>query len=290
MLDIDTITHWLPWIPLEGCWKNSRVSSETGLYRLRLIGQEHFDYVGQSGVTLPNRLSKLASIYGDQMPYGDPHVAAPALWAIRKATGNEFEVSVAPVAGDTSWRKALKAVLVTNHRLTFSRSPTASFGKMPPGYSKSSSASKRMRGGPTDAGYDYHLPGVPLTGPLHDNLQSLNWCGHSWSRWIAFDPAAFPAAASVGLYRLRDADKPDLLYVGQGFVAARLKSHGQKARNPNDAQGTIFASAKRLECSWVLADTWKQHHLLELENDLIASHVLQNGAAPPAQFMGRQDS
>jgi hypothetical protein len=41
-----------------------------------------------------------------------------------------------------------------------------------------------------------------------------------------------------------------------------------------------------LECSWTTNDSWLGHQRLELENDLIAAHVLEHGAPPSAQFLG----
>ena len=51
-------------------------------------------------------------------------------------------------------------------------------------------------------------------------------------------------------------------------------------------QGQLFTAAAPLECSWVMNDAWLPHHRLELENDLIASHLLVTGEIPVAQFQG----
>jgi hypothetical protein len=45
-------------------------------------------------------------------------------------------------------------------------------------------------------------------------------------------------------------------------------------------------TAVRLECSWVLNDGWLSHQRLELECDLIDSHLLVMGGIPPGQFIG----
>jgi hypothetical protein len=98
--------------------------------------------------------------------------------------------------------------------------------------------------------------------------------------------AALPPSTAVGLYRVRDADGPSLLYVGEGVVAARLAAHRRKSRAPADAQGAVFGAAGRLECSWVLEAGWLKHQRCELEGDLIGSHLLALGTVPPAQFIG----
>jgi hypothetical protein len=59
---------------------------------------------------------------------------------------------------------------------------------------------------------------------------------------------------------------------------------GQGGR-PDHLQARWFA-ALDLECSWTTNDGWLAHQRLELENDLIAAHVLEHGAPPSAQFLG----
>ena len=43
-------------------------------------------------------------------------------------------------------------------------------------------------------------------------------------------------------------------------------------------------------CSWVENETWHKHQRLELENDLIAAHLLHAGVLPPALECFRQRS
>ena len=49
-------------------------------------------------------------------------------------------------------------------------------------------------------------------------------------------------------------------------------------------QGSIFDRGG-LECSFVLNDEWFDHQRMEIENDLIAAHVLTTGEVPEAQFI-----
>lgn len=51
-------------------------------------------------------------------------------------------------------------------------------------------------------------------------------------------------------------------------------------------QGTVLASQQQLHWSHVVNDNWLSHHRLELENDLIAAHILQTGEIPTVQFLG----
>jgi hypothetical protein len=64
------------------------------------MGRDDLDYIGQTGMgtmTLGKRLGMLRGVYGERMPYCDPHTAGPPLWALWHQTGEDFEVSVVPV-------------------------------------------------------------------------------------------------------------------------------------------------------------------------------------------------
>jgi hypothetical protein len=89
------------------------------------------------------------------------------------------------------------------------------------------------------------------------------------------------------LYRIRDAAKPGLLYIGEGAVASRLFCHWRKIRRIGDPQGRLFGAAERLECSWVHNQGWLSHQRLELECDLIGAHLLMTGVVPSTQFIGQ---
>jgi hypothetical protein len=272
--------------------------SQPGLYRIRRAGRADIDYIGQTGagtMTLRRRLGMLKAIYGDEMPYRAPHTAGPALWALLHGGGIPFEVSVAVVHGPDPWRKGLEALAISLYRQAEGRSPTVNFGRMPPGYRASSSndarlvrSGKRFRGGPCGDGDESHAPGIPPAGPLGGDPQAPDWCGHAWSAWRAVASAELPGATDEGLYRLLAPGESGLLYVGQGKVTARLAAHLNKCRRLGHRQGRIFAASAGVECSWVLGAGWMPHQRLELENDLIAAHLLATARVPSAQFLGEQ--
>jgi hypothetical protein len=76
------------------------------------------------------------------------------------------------------------------------------------------------------------------------------------------------------------------VFVGEGLVRSRLAQHAARARTAKNAQGEVFAGAGALERSWALNGSWAGHQRLELENDLIASHLLATRKVPMAQFLG----
>ncbi len=288
--------RWTPWQPLQGAWLADRLPNLPGLYRIRRMGCDDLDYIGQTGsgsMTLKKRLAMLQGVYADEMPYRDPHTAGPALWALRHATSCDFEVSVTQVEGSTAWRKGLECVAISIYRESYGRSPTIEFGRMPAGYRMSSgnnarlvAAGKRSRGGVFDGTDASHLPGIAPLAPLAGDPIAANWCGHQWSPWARVQQAitgVIPDKAN-GLYRIRRTHDQSLLYIGQGLVSARLAAHVRKAGKPAERQADFFSNDAT--CSWVLNSEWHARQRLELENDLIAAYMLETASVPPAQFLG----
>jgi hypothetical protein len=264
------------------------------LYRVRRVGWSGLDYIGQTGtgtMALRKRISMLRGVYEPVIPYRDPHTAAPSFWALRHQEGCDFEVSVLVVEGTTQWRKALEAVAITRYRLEHGGSPTLNFGRMPAGYRMSSANNaelvadgRRFRGGPSVEPSTSHLPSLPPLTSAPGPSTSGGWGGHRWQPWAPLQGVPVPAG-SVGLYRVRDPTQAGLVYVGQGQIRTRLRAHLAKAARPDHPQARWFG-VPDLECSWTTNDSWLGHQRLELENDLIAAHVLEHGAPPSAQFLG----
>ena len=103
------IIRWSACKPLSGSSRNSNVPSAPGLYRVRVVETGEVVYIGQTGVSLRMRLGMLCTCYGDEMPYRDPHTAAPTLWALRHRDGVEFEASTAVLEGDKRSRVRISA-------------------------------------------------------------------------------------------------------------------------------------------------------------------------------------
>ena len=139
------LQRWSAWQDLRGAGRDRRIPAGPGLYCIRRAGGEPgLDYVGQTGRSLPGRLGQFGGVYRAQMPYRDPHTAAPALWALRHRDGCDFEVAVIEAPGTAAERKALEAAAITLYRLGSGRSPAASFGRMPAGYRISSGNNARL--------------------------------------------------------------------------------------------------------------------------------------------------
>jgi hypothetical protein len=92
---------WSPWIPLEGIGRNGDVLDRPGLYRIRSVETGRILYVGQTGRSLRARLGSLRGVYGELMPYNDPHTVGPALWTRRIDTSDTFEASFVALEVDS---------------------------------------------------------------------------------------------------------------------------------------------------------------------------------------------
>ena len=279
-----TALSWSRWYPLSGASRNQDIPRAPGLYRIRRAGRPGLDYVGQTGV-LRQRMGNLNNVYGDEMPYNAPHTAGPGFWALRQDHDCEFEVSVVEVSGGVAVRKGMECLLISEHRVEHGRSPTLSFGRMPSGWTKSSDntarlvAAGRRHRGQRDSNALRVLDAPPPLS-LTDDPRARSWLGHQWT-----SAAETPLSAnSVGLYRAMRLDGEGLVYVGQGRISARVKSHVAKGEDPDHSQHQFFAGD--LTWDWVDLPEIDKTQLLEIENDLIASHVRVYGRTPRAQFLG----
>ena len=288
---------WSEWQALNGAWLDDRLPTRAGLYRIRRIGFNGVDYIGQTGtgsMTLKKRMGMLRGVWKHEMPYRDPHTVGPALWALRHRDCADFEVSVAVIQEDTPNRKSLEALAISLYRQQNGCSPTLNFGRMPPGYIMSSgnnsrlvAAGKRFRGGPSNKQTHSHLPSIAPLGTLDDDINSPTWCGFAWSDWQTLPHLSTSInRTDTGLYRIKPIGQLGLLYVGEGKIIDRLRAHMKKTTKLDHPQGELFRDQGPLLYSCVVNNEWKKHQRLELENDLIAAHIIQLARRPMAQFLG----
>ena len=191
--------------------------------------------------------------------------------------------------GKVPERKALEATAITLHRMESGRSPTANFGRVPPGYRISTgnntrlvARGRRIRGGP-DPQATITADSAPVAGQPGRDPASADWMNWAWTSWAPISEAC-KLATCVGIYRLRSTEDTGLTYVGQGIVASRLRSHQAKAHMQSHRQNSYFSGD--MTASWVPLPGTAILNILEHENDLIAAHVLMTGQAPTAQFLG----
>ena len=135
---------WCSWSPLQGIGRNPDVSDRQGLYRIRSVETARILYAGTTGRSLRARLSSLRGVYGELMPYNDPHTVGPALWAHRIDAGETFEASFVELEVDMADRMGREALEITKRRIIDGTSPANNFGRIPYGWLKSSGNNRRL--------------------------------------------------------------------------------------------------------------------------------------------------
>lgn len=270
--------EWSPWTELDPNTLSS-APDLPGLYRVRHQHREGLCYVGESG-DIQRRTRTLARrVHDTEMPYRDPHTAAPCLWAIRDANDPGFEISFATpeTAVDGQHRKALEAALIASYRLETGESPPANFGRIVPGYQQSSYRNGGVRGGVLDEGESEANtePGHPPES--WDNFKTVtdrDWMGNNWSEPYRLADRLDADPPDVGLYRIwYEGDTPPLAYIGESSnISRRLYKH-----ETTYGEDALFAYASR-------PDLDAPHKREEAECDLIGAHYIAHRDPPRSQF------
>lgn len=283
----EALNRWSKWLPLDGR-PGPPIPTQPGLYRIQLDSSNSLIYIGQTGRSLRERLGALHGIFGDVMPYSDPHTAAPGMWALLQDGKGPFRVSTIVVEGDKAKRLSYECLAISMHRAEFGMSPTLNFGRMPPGWTKSSPNNRSLaeQGRRSRGGRDYtslSAPSLPVLGRLAGSPMSRDWIGLQWSQWRPIS-STDASPDKGGVYRIGRSQENHLTYIGQGRIRSRLLAHQRKATSKTGG-GRGFAQ-EGMMASWVALERLERAQLLEIENDLIASHLLTQGRSPSAQFLG----
>jgi hypothetical protein len=121
---------WSPWVTFGPDASDFRLlSTAAGVYRIRPLGGGKLAYIGQTGRNLRERMRALrADVLSPEMPFNDPHTAAPSLWALRHSEGMEFACSVASTTLADHDREALECWLLWKYRLEKGESTRCNHG------------------------------------------------------------------------------------------------------------------------------------------------------------------
>jgi len=259
---------WTNWIPFESP-DIQTLPTGPGVYRIKASGLDEIFYIGQTGRNLQERLLALIHNTLDdptQMPYNDPHTAAPSLWAWRDAEGYRYECSVAPIPGEitTEKREAFECSLLWRYRLQFGASTRCNHGRFHPHYIKSKNMRDRFRGGRLIEGeinlaWGPSYPALPAHGQPKDN----DWMKLSWSEPLPFHrQATFHAPSMPGICKLLDV-KGRLLNVDfdQDISTLLIKLNR-----------IAWKSAPRFFSITTFIPNIPSYQLREMKNDLIAGY------------------
>ena len=225
---------------------------------------EELLYIGQSNNLRRRILELRGAIQDSEMPWNDPHVAAARFWALLQSTHHEFEISVARTSTDVIARKSLECLAISLSRAESGRSPKFNFGRMPDGWVPSSRRAKGIRGG-FDPEITYSAHQASIFSEQGDPT-STDWLGLAWQTVDNLDPSQ----AISGIYRASALDHQSVVYIGES----------------KDLGSRIATHASNFEATWeyVVLEDADHAQRLEIENDLIASHVAVVGAPPARQF------
>lgn len=266
---------WTKWIKFKSRSQERKIiPSAQGVYRVRPFNKNFLVYIGQTR-NLKNRTSMLASnSYKQNMPWNDPHTAAPNLWVWRQEQGWDYEVSVAATPALTQQnRERLECLLLWKYRLERGESTLCNHGRFHPDYIKSSDRSKGIRGRKLDSSEPRNLAGGPSRPPLRplNTHMSSDWMGLSWTEFKKLKTASL-LPANPGVYKLVDLANQELLYVGEtDNLRSRLNQHKSKFLE------AAFSYAN-------LSPDMLHYERLEIENDLIGYHYYMKDKSPICQF------
>ncbi|WP_338452542.1 GIY-YIG nuclease family protein [Niallia oryzisoli] len=267
---------WTPWLTFNQVMKTKKLlPTSPGMYRIKPVGQSHLMYVGQTGRNLRERLTDLIrNTNKEQMPFNDPHTAAPSLWAWKDAEGWEFECSVAIVEMTKENREGLECFLLWKYRVEMGESTFCNHGRFHQDYIKSKSRKSGFRGGKLHSKNVKNQTWGNSSTPLHfqGSPISTDFMGLPWLKFITKEQLS-EVPSSKGVYRIKGIETNSLLYIGQSKkLKERLKEHNRKEWG------------QEVEFSYFILKDATDYHLKEIENDLIGAFYSIDKSVPTYQF------
>jgi hypothetical protein len=270
--------NWSEWERLDTETEDlGEIPTSSGIYRVRHPDKNGFEYIGETGSSLWQRLRHLAQgVRADEMPYRDPHTAAPCLWAVLDKLGGKLEFSFCSpeLTRSERDRKGLEAAMIALHRKIQGESPTANFGRIIKGYKQSSYRKDGVIGG-KDNSQDSNWDSLsPLDWSSNNAVNSVSWMGLDWSKPRRLEDRLDAEFPESGFYRVWFPNvSPPLAYLGQtSDFQGRLRNH----------QKTFGDDARFSVAGFEQADTHAKK--LEIETELIGVHFLRENAAPKGQW------
>lgn len=270
---------WSEWQPLKGEVEvyKSIPTKQSGLYRIRAVGKEGLIYIGQTGRCLRERLRALKSgVYAQEMPYNDPHTAAPNLWVWLNEDGYQYEFSFLTTDLDTPQRQGLEDFFLWLHRKELGFSTLCNYGRFHKQWSKPSNK-KQGRKGKRLAKGCFNPAGLTSSKVLRHTGKSsdADWMGLDWSEPLELNMETAHLQNVPAIYRIMDSRTYDVIYIGETKeLKNRLKAHAKKQWNGNNIH---FSFAQGVDLS-------ESHLRHEIEVDLIGAYFEEHQRVPCFQY------
>jgi hypothetical protein len=243
------------------------------------VGGNEIFFIGSTGRNLKERIGDLyRNVMKDptQMPFSDPHTAAPALWAWKDATGIDFECSALSLPSQNNLDMLVHYCL-WQYRMEKGHSTLVNHGRFHPDYTKSGNSNTKRRGYRLSERSSNPVDG-PSLAPLR--LESMppdrDWMGLRWSEYDLLSDNDFKnIEQSPAVYKVMDMDRGELLFVGSTpNLRNRLQDLKQKTWNcPRPVVAFVLQSPDLTS-----------YQLDDLEDDLLGGYYEQMKKAPRSQF------
>ncbi|OKY78313.1 MAG: GIY-YIG superfamily endonuclease [Candidatus Methanohalarchaeum thermophilum] len=276
-------SYWSNWIQLNHSQVlESDVKHVDGVYKIRARELPGYVYIGETS-NLRRRIRTLdRKINQGEIPFRDPHTAAPCLWAINQEFGPKLEVSYQNLPeADDRIRKGYEAFLIAQHRKKYGYSPIANFGRILPGYVQSSYREKGKRGEKTqdielklEKIPEKMIDAPPLDWKKLEKVRSNDWLNLSWTKPRKMNLENIKKIPMKnGFYRIWKDSKEILTYIGQSKkLKNRLKTHNRKMKD-----NYSFSVA-------IKEDLTKKPQNLATETEMIGVHFKAKNEPPKKQF------
>ncbi|MEZ9318131.1 GIY-YIG nuclease family protein [Vibrio lentus] len=274
---------WSDWLPLEGDKEVYRQvpNKHSGIYRIRDAISKRTIYIGQTGRCLRERLRVLRKgVYASEMPFNDPHTAAPNLWVWLKEADFVYEFSYLGIELNTPQLQGLEDYVLWSHRTKYGCSALCNYGRFHPSWIKSSNRDKGRIG--KKASSAVLTPEDIYNSPVLTSLErsnSIHWMRLNWAEPRLLSKSEITRNLKMpGIYRLMSVESNEVLYIGEAKdLSVRLKAH---ARNPRFAKPINFSCIGGTEFS----DPCSR---LEMETDLIGAFFEEQNRVPCYQYKRR---
>lgn len=271
---------WSEWLPLNGDVSvyKSVPAKQSGLYRIRAISKAGLIYIGQTGRCLRERLRALRTgVYAQDMPYNDPHTAAPNLWVWLNEEGYEYEFSFLVSDLETPQRQGLEDFFLWKHRKEYGFSTLCNYGRFHKQWLKPTNKKQGRKGERLLSG-NFNPSGL-TSSPVLDHKgrsKDASWMGLDWSEPSELNMVTVNFLNDTpAVYRIMDARSLEVIYIGETKeLQRRLKAHAKKIWNRSEI---LFSYANCIDLS--------QAHLRhEIEVDLIGAYFEENQRVPCFQY------
>ncbi len=271
---------WSNWLPLCGQQDVYRQipTKLSGLYRIRARGRDGLIYIGQTGRCVRERLRALrAGVYANQMPYNDPHTAAPNLWVWLQDSGFEYEFSYLISDLPPAERQGLEDYFLWRHRQDYGFSTLCNYGRFHKHWIKPSNRKQGRKGRLLEDG-QLNPAGVTTSQLLNSTGRSSDdfWMGLEWSAPLQLSSENLNVLGNTpSVYRIMDSENREVIYIGETKeTQKRLKAHMRKSWNNKQP---LFSFAQNIDLSL-------PHLRHEVEVDLIGAYFEENQRVPRFQY------